>query len=73
MQGSPTVANEANPQNRVVAETTSFDLYFSGAPTAAMSADGITPVGGGGSHTNIMPFLCLNFIIALFGIFPSRN
>ena len=25
------------------------------------------------SHTNLMPFLCVNFIIALFGIYPSRN
>ena len=73
MQGSSTIANQANPQGRVVAENTAFDLYQSAAPTANMSADGITPVGGGGSHNNLMPFLCLNFIIALFGIFPSRN
>ena len=29
--------------------------------------------GGNLSHTNIQPFLCVNYIIALFGTFPSRN
>lgn len=30
-------------------------------------------VGGNLSHTNVQPFLCVNYIIALFGIFPSRS
>lgn len=29
--------------------------------------------GGGQGHTNIQPFCCVNFIIAIVGIFPSRN
>lgn len=29
--------------------------------------------GGSRSHTNLQPFLCINFIIALFGIYPSRQ
>ncbi len=29
--------------------------------------------GGGQSHTNVQPFQCVNFIIALYGTFPSRN
>lgn len=73
MQGSSSVANQAGPQGRVVAESSTFDLYQSGAPGADMSADAITSVGGGQSHTNLMPFLCINFIIALFGVFPSRS
>ena len=30
-------------------------------------------VGGSRSHSNLMPFLCIHFIIALVGIYPSRN
>jgi microcystin-dependent protein len=30
-------------------------------------------VGGSQPHSNLMPFLCINFIIALFGIYPSRH
>ncbi|MEA2301266.1 MAG: hypothetical protein QOE44_1801 [Solirubrobacteraceae bacterium] len=33
----------------------------------------LSPAGGGQAHSNLMPFLTLNFCIALQGIFPSRN
>lgn len=33
----------------------------------------IQPAGGGGSHSNIQPYLTVNFCIAMQGIFPSRN
>jgi microcystin-dependent protein len=39
----------------------------------AMNVGMIQNTGGNQSHDNIMPFLCINFIIALIGIFPSRN
>ena len=35
--------------------------------------DTVTSVGGSQAHTNMMPYLVLNFIIALQGIFPSQN
>ena len=38
-----------------------------------LKADAITMTGGGQSHANMPPFLVINFIIALVGIFPSRN
>ena len=38
-----------------------------------MSAAAVTNVGGSQPHNNMMPYLTLNFIIALQGIFPSRN
>ena len=38
-----------------------------------MSGQSVTSVGGSQSHNNLMPFLCVNFIIALFGIYPSRS
>ncbi len=38
-----------------------------------MADDAIGPAGGSGSHTNLMPFQCIHFIIALFGIYPSRS
>ncbi len=30
-------------------------------------------IGGSRSHTNLMPYLCIHFIIALVGIYPSRH
>ena len=40
---------------------------------ASMNDATLSKVGGSRSHTNLMPFLCVHFIIALFGIYPSRN
>jgi microcystin-dependent protein len=47
-------------------------LYAS-AGGATMAAGAIGQTGGGVPHNNIQPYLALNFIIALQGIFPSRN
>jgi len=40
---------------------------------APMAPQSIGPVGGGQPHENMMPFQSINYIIALEGIFPSRN
>jgi microcystin-dependent protein len=40
---------------------------------AAMSNQAITGVGGNQPHDNTQPYLCINFIISLFGIFPSQT
>jgi microcystin-dependent protein len=43
------------------------------APNVSMAASSVAQAGGGGPHTNIQPYLGLNFIICIEGIFPSRN
>ena len=42
-------------------------------PNIPMNASSITPQGGSQPHDNMQPFLCINFIISLFGIYPSPN
>ena len=50
------------------------DLYKAGnAIRVNMSNNALSSIGGSRSHQNLMPFLCVNFIISLFGIYPSRN
>lgn len=46
---------------------------YSNTPNTAMNPASISNVGGSQPHTNLQPFLVLNFVIALVGIFPSRN
>lgn len=46
---------------------------YSNTPNSAMNPASISNAGGSQPHTNLQPFLVLNFIIALQGIFPSRN
>jgi microcystin-dependent protein len=48
-------------------------MYADPTVLAAMSPQAIAPVGGSQPHNNMAPFLALNFIIALEGIFPSQN
>jgi len=49
------------------------NLYVGGAATATLNASTVGQVGGGQPHDNMQPYLSLNFVIALVGIFPSRN
>jgi microcystin-dependent protein len=48
-------------------------LYAPMGNMAAMANEALPSMGGSGSHTNIQPFLTLNFIIALIGLYPSRS
>lgn len=51
----------------------SVAIYNSGEEGSlqAMSSLAIDPTGGSQAHDNFQPYLCVNFIISLFGIFPS--
>jgi microcystin-dependent protein len=46
---------------------------FSSASNSSMNPASVLPAGGSQSHDNLSPYLVLNFIIALQGIFPSQN
>ena len=69
--GSSNNALSAGPATNVIAGPTSIDVYRPVAPNVPFSAQSIGPVGGSQPHTNFMPYLCVNFIISLFGIFPT--
>ncbi len=73
MKASTTIADETAPQGNVTAQPSAAQLYFETAPTVNLATTAVTNVGGSRSHTNLMPFLCVHFIIALFGIYPSRH
>lgn len=50
----------------------SSNIYVAGQPADTnMSPLAIGPVGGSQPHTNFQPYLCVDFIISLFGLFPS--
>lgn len=57
------------------ARRTTTNLYATTSTPVAMNAQAVNPNNPGGAqpHNNLQPFLALNFIIALQGIFPSRN
>jgi microcystin-dependent protein len=64
-------AAASTPQSNLVAESAAISMYIEDVASANMPANAILSAGGSQPHTNLMPGLCLNFIISLFGIFPS--
>jgi microcystin-dependent protein len=67
------VANDPNPANNLLGESSAISMYQSGAATTPMAPQSVGSVGGSQPHTNFQPYLCVSFIISLFGIFPSPN
>lgn len=47
--------------------------YGSDAPRTTLSPSAVGSVGGNQPHNNFQPYLCVDFIISLFGIFPSQT
>jgi microcystin-dependent protein len=50
---------------------TQAEAYASEFTPEVLSPQSISPVGGSQPHTNLQPYLCVNYIISLFGLFPS--
>ncbi|MDH3588055.1 MAG: tail fiber protein [Gammaproteobacteria bacterium] len=68
--------NAASPGGKVLATESKGDTDYGDLPNPPVDKlvqNAISNTGGGQSHTNIQPFQCINFIIALQGTFPSRN
>jgi microcystin-dependent protein len=61
-----------NPQNAIWASSTAA-IYSTDPPNVPMRNGLVNPAGGNQPHKNMMPFLVINFVISLFGIFPTPN
>jgi microcystin-dependent protein len=59
------------PASLLAAGTSS--AYGIDAPFGTINPDTVTPLGGSQPHTNFQPYLCVNFIISLFGVFPTQT
>ena len=71
------VGNAVNPQSNYLAQdaggtSATYNTAQNNTDMGAASVQ-VQNAGGDGAHTNEQPFLCVNFIIALVGIFPSRS
>lgn len=74
---STSAATSAEAQGLVPAQNGTDSFYApapaTGAQPQAMVATTVAVAGGGQAHNNMMPSMAINYIIALEGIFPSRN
>jgi microcystin-dependent protein len=75
LNASTQTATDTIPTGKVTSEPSVTLYYDPGVPPPLqnMSPSAVTQLGGSRSHTNLAPYLCINFIVALFGIYPSRN
>lgn len=72
MQGEDEDAASTDPTGRAYA-IPDDDLYESIGTPVNMASNSTADTGGGQAHNNLQPFLVLNFIIALVGVYPSRS
>jgi microcystin-dependent protein len=70
---STSTGTGTNPQGNMLDQTTgTIFMYIDGqGPDGSMAPGMIGATGGSQPHTNFQPYLCVDFIISLFGIFPS--
>lgn len=68
-------ANSSDPTDRVLGAKGrgGTNPYATATLMQPMSPSSIEPTGGNQAHNNMQPYLVLNYIIALVGVFPSRN
>jgi len=72
MLASTNLAQDTNPAGKVVGQIGGGALpYIQDTTDTNLNALSVSSVGGNQPHTNFQPYLCINFIISLFGIFPS--
>jgi len=67
------IATQQNVTPNILAQATLFNPYINANPTQAMAAQAAGSTGGSQPHNNFQPYLCVDFIISLFGIFPSQT
>jgi microcystin-dependent protein len=72
LQATAVDGTSADPTNNVWAESDAR-TFSTATPDATMDPSVLGTAGGGQAHDNTMPFVAMNFIISLFGVFPSQN
>ena len=68
-------ASTTTPGGNVPAVTAAATItpYGTDAPPAGLNVASVTGAGGSQPHDNFQPYLCVNFILSLFGIYPSQT
>jgi len=74
LNGTSAVATTASPNTAVPGRNAVAGSMFSnGAATSTMNGSALTSVGGNQPHSNMKPYVVIQYYIALVGIFPSQN
>lgn len=72
MVASLDIPSQSTPGNAVTGQAAA-KIYRVGGPSVTLDLSAIASAGGSQPHQNFQPYLCVDFIISLFGIFPSAT
>jgi microcystin-dependent protein len=72
-QNAAAGTSPSNTQTVGIAALPTITPYGSDAPKSTAHPSSVTSIGGSQPHNNFQPYLCVDFIISLFGIFPSQT
>jgi microcystin-dependent protein len=64
-------ASISSPSGTRNAESSQINMFIADAPSTPLAPNAVSAVGGSQPHDNMQPYLVLNFIISLFGVFPQ--
>jgi microcystin-dependent protein len=64
-------SNSPNPAGNLIGQSTQAQVFFGDPPSGHMNPAVVSQTGGSQAHENMMPYLCIAFIISLYGIYPS--
>jgi microcystin-dependent protein len=64
---------QKNPVGNVPATVVAGSAYAQSAATSPLAPQSLLPEGGSQPHDNMQPYLCVSFIISMFGVFPSQT
>jgi microcystin-dependent protein len=73
LTGAAIAGDQVSPSGNLPANSFSVKPYISEDQDGNFNAGAVGPSGGSQPHENLQPFLCVDFIISLFGIFPSQT
>ena len=71
--GAAVTGDQTSAQGALPANSVTITPYLNSAPDTAFNAQAVAATGGSQPHTNFQPYLCVDFIISLFGLFPSQT
>lgn len=73
LQGANAPLKRRNPTNALLTSVSGANVYAATAPDTLMASEAVGITGSSLPHNNMQPYLTLNFIIALQGIYPARG
>jgi microcystin-dependent protein len=73
VMASTAIATDPNPASNILATSPTIDSYVIDVAGPSLASNTVQAAGGSQPHDNMMPFLCITFIISLYGIYPTQN